>query len=197
MAPEIGIKSDGSSYVEWGAIIAGAVLASAISLVLLQFGSVIGIANADTLRGDVDITAIRLLTAGIFVLVIQILASICGGYITGRLRAPVIGASEHEREVRDGMHGLLVWATGTVAVVVAVSLASAIAGLAVDQSQSMSIQRTQDVLDREHTVAVILAFSAAATSLVSAVAAWIAATKGGDHRDNAVDYSRHITFRKV
>jgi hypothetical protein len=189
------IKSDGSSYIEWGAIIAGAVLASAISLVLLQFGSVVGIANADSLRNDVDITAIRLLTAGIFVLVIQILASICGGYIAGRMRTPVMGSSEHEREVRDGMHGLLVWATGTVAVVIAVSIASAIAGLAVDHS--VNVQRTQDVLNREHTVAIILAFSAAATSLVSAVASWIAATKGGEHRDKPVDYSRHISFRKA
>jgi hypothetical protein len=195
MTTETVLKSNDISYVQWSAIIAGTVLALAISLVLLQFGSAVGVANIESLRTDAEITAPRLLTAGIFVLVIQILASICGGYIAGRMRTSMMGASEHEREVRDGMHGLLVWATGTVAVVIAVSIASALAGLVANQA--VETPRPQDVLDREHTVAIILGFSAAATSLVSAVASWVAATKGGDHRDRAVDYSRFVSFRKV
>ena len=36
-------KADTSSYVDWPAIIAGIVIASAISLVLLTFGSAIGL----------------------------------------------------------------------------------------------------------------------------------------------------------
>lgn len=195
MTTESIVKSSDASYVEWGAIIAGAVLALAISLVLLQFGSAVGVANLDALRTDVEITAPRMLTAGVFVLVIQVLASICGGYLTGRLRAPILGASEHEREVRDGMHGLLVWATGTIAVVIAVSIASALAALAADQTAITP--ETQEVTDRERVVAIILAFAAGATSLASAVASWIAATKGGDHRDRAVDYSRYVTFRRT
>ena len=33
----------------------------------------------------------------------------CGGYLTGRLRRRVHDASEHESDVRDGAHGLVVW----------------------------------------------------------------------------------------
>ena len=41
--PSRAIEIDAHSYVDWGAIIAGVVLASAISVVLLAFGSAIGL----------------------------------------------------------------------------------------------------------------------------------------------------------
>jgi hypothetical protein len=37
-----------------------------------------------------------------------------GGYITGRLRRRFADATEHESDVRDGAHGLLVWAGALV-----------------------------------------------------------------------------------
>lgn len=182
------------SYVEWSTIIAGAVLASALSLVMLQFGSVVGVADMDSFRNNtlaMDITPARLIMAGLYILIIQVLSSMLGGYIAGRMRAP-ISASEHEKEVRDGIHGILTWATATLAVAVSVALVAAFAHLAVEKPPEVII--AQDVLDREHKIAILLAFSAGATSLVSGVAAWAAAVAGGDHRDRSVDYSKYITF---
>ncbi len=188
------------SYVEWSSIFAGAVLATALSLVLIQFGAAAGVADMETLRNtatlaDYDSTKVaqRVVMTTLFVLVVQVLASMLGGYVAGRMRAPIPGASAHESDIRDGIHGVLTWATASLAVVVAVAVAGAFAQIAIHQP--VEVQKTQDVLTREHTMAVLLAFGAAATSLVSAVAAWAAGTKGGDHRDNAVDYSRYLSFR--
>ncbi len=184
-----------SSYVDWCTIFAGTVVATDFTLVLLQFGSGIGFADMDTIRGNVaDVTPARLITAGIFILLIQVTASILGGYVAGRLRAPVAGATEHERDMRDGMHGLLVWATATLAVFVGGALVAAFATLAPDTIPE--VQVTQDILERERVMAIIMAFSAGATSVVSAAAAWIAASKGGDHRDTQLDLSHHISFKR-
>ena len=182
------------SYVEWAPVIAGAVLASALSLVMLQFGSAVGVANMDTFRdsaSNIDITPARLLMTVLYILIIQVLASMIGGYIAGRMRAP-ISASEHEREIRDGIHGVLTWATASLAVAATVALAAAFAEIAIDKPAE--VEQAKAVADAYKNVPVILAFSAGATSLVSAVAAWVAGVKGGDHRDRSVDYSRYITF---
>ncbi len=180
-----------SSYVDWCTIFAGTVVATALSLVFLQFGSGIGFADVDMLRDNIaDVTPARILMAGIFILLIQVVCSIAGGYVAGRLRAPVAGATQHEREMRDGMHGLLVWATATLIVFAGGALVTAIATFAPDTIPEVEV--TQDILERERVLGIILAFSAGATSLVAAAAAWGAAAKGGDHRDKQIDFSHHF-----
>lgn len=103
-----------SSYVDWPAIIAGIVLASAISIILLAFGSAVGLGftNFDG-RGDVAPIWIAIAAAS-WLLWVQISSFMAGGYITGRLRRRFHDASEHESDVRDGAHGLLVWAGAAV-----------------------------------------------------------------------------------
>ena len=51
-----------------------------------------------------------------------------GGYLTGRLRRRAYDATAHEVEVRDGSHGLVVWALGVL--VAGYLAASGIASLA-------------------------------------------------------------------
>ena len=119
-----------NSYIEWGVVIAGAVVACALSFVLLQFGAAVGLAQIDfNATPDANVTPGGVLGTGIWLLWVQLLASLTGAYLAGRMRTPLIGTSEHERDMRDGVHGLLVWATSTLAVVVAASAAAAFAGL--------------------------------------------------------------------
>ncbi len=186
-----------NSYIEWGTIIAGAVLACALSFVLLQFGAAVGLAQIDfDISPDANVSPGGVLATGIWLLWVQVLASIAGGYLAGRMRMPIIGASEHERDMRDGVHGLLVWATSTLAVVVAASVAGAFAAmLSPDPVGEAAV--TADVAAMRENVATIFAFGAGATSLVSAVISWWAATVGGDHRDTAADHTRYFTFRAV
>lgn len=189
-------RPNGSSYVEWSAVIAGAVLASAISIVLLQFGSAIGLAATSPFDPMRQLTAGGVIAVGLWTLWIQVTASFAGGYLAGRLRAPVSVTADHEREVRDGMHGLLVWATGTVAVVIAVSAASALHAVVETQTNGQ-VDLTPDVVTIRRNTAIIMAFVAASVSLVSAVASWWAATMGGEHRDRNADHSRYISFRRL
>lgn len=184
----------GHSFVEWGPIIGGTVLSLAVSAVLLQFGAALGLAADAPLRGDGVIAAWGVIASGLWLMWVQFLASMSGGYMAGRLRAPVQSRSQHEREVRDGTHGLLVWATGTVVMIVATTIASTIGAVAVEQM--MAADETPAVENVEQNTAVIFAFVATAAFVVSALAAWWAAVKGGEHRDKHTDFSRHISFGK-
>lgn len=184
------------SYIEWGTIIAGAVLACAISAVLLQFGTAVGLTQISPgLDADTNITPQMVLGTGIWLLWVQLLASLAGGYLAGRMRMPIMGATEHERDMRDGVHGLLVWALSTLLVVAGAAFLGAIA--AITDNPAQDIARTADIRTMEQNATVIFTFFAAATSLVSAVVSWWAATVGGDHRDTSADHTRYFTFRAI
>ena len=121
-------SSDDRSYVDWAAILAGAVLAAAISLVMLSFGSAIGLGITSPLPGEGVSFFWFAIAAGLWLLWVQVSSFMAGGYLAGRLRRRVGGATEDEVDMRDGSHGLLVWAVGTL--VGAVLLTSGIMGAA-------------------------------------------------------------------
>jgi hypothetical protein len=107
-------KPDNSSYVDWPAIIAGIVLASAISLVLLSFGSAIGLSFVN-FRAGPDVPMIWIaIAAATWLLWVEVSSFMAGAYLTGRLRRRHYDATEDEADVRDGAHGLLVWAGALV-----------------------------------------------------------------------------------
>src|SRR3954452_23434800 len=105
--PASGIEEH-HSYVDWAAVIAGIVLASAISLVLLTFGSAVGLSltNFRSFSNTAPIWAA--IAAASWLLWVQISSFMAGGYLTGRMRRRFHDATEHESDVRDGAHGLLV-----------------------------------------------------------------------------------------
>lgn len=102
------------SYVDWAAVIAGIVLASAISLVLLAFGTAIGLSftNFRTFEGVAPIWVA--IAAASWLLWVEVSSFMAGGYLAGRMRRRFNDATEHESDVRDGAHGLLVWAGALV-----------------------------------------------------------------------------------
>ena len=105
---------DQSSYVDWPAIIAGIVLASAISLVLISFGSAVGLNFLDFGYGDGPNPIFVGIAAASWFLWVQISSFMAGGYLTGRLRRRYFDATEDESDLRDGAHGLLVWAGAAI-----------------------------------------------------------------------------------
>ena len=108
LAPRISDKPTGASYVEWSAIFAGAVVASAIIVLMTAFGSAIGLSLVSPYHGSSPI--IFYIALALWFTWITVSSFVAGGYITGRMRRPVDGATIHERHVRDGVHGLVVWA---------------------------------------------------------------------------------------
>jgi len=116
-----------TGYVDWAAIFAGAVLALAISFVLLTFGSAIGLSVVSFEPQEGASLFWLAVVSGLWFLWVAITSFGAGGYLAGRLRRPAPGASVDEIDVRDGAHGLLVWATG--ALVGAVLAASGLTGM--------------------------------------------------------------------
>ena len=115
------------SAVSWAAIIAGAVVAAAVSLILLALASGLGLASVSPWpNSGVSLTTFSVMTA-IGLIVVQWLASGLGGYVTGRLRTKWVGTHTHEVFFRDTAHGFIMWALSTV--LVATLLASATASL--------------------------------------------------------------------
>ena len=114
-----------SSGVSWGAVIGGAFVAAALYLILLALGTGFGLtavspwSNAGSAASTVGAIAIS------WLIVIEIIASAFGGYLTGRLRTKWTLIHSDEVFFRDTANGFLAWA---VAFVVSIAfLASAAA----------------------------------------------------------------------
>ena len=182
------------SSVSWGAIFAGSVIACGISIVMMQFGSAIGLSQDSPFEGEANLAAWSVIATGIWVLWIQLLASLAGGYAAGYMRTPALSASEHENEMHDGLHGFAVWALSTIGVFIVVSLAAFAANYITIAAGTY--EPPGDMSDTEQNTAIIYAFVMGATSLLSAVAAWWAATMGGDHRIKGTDFSHALSFKK-
>jgi len=103
----------GTSFVEWGAVLAGAVLAAAISFVLLTFGAAIGLSATSPWPNSGASAKVVASIAVFWTMAQQIGAFMIGGYIAGRMRSRWHETGD-ESEFRDGLHGGLVWAVGVV-----------------------------------------------------------------------------------
>jgi hypothetical protein len=119
-------ETAGLSFVEWGAVLAGAVLAAAISFVLLTFGAAIGL-SATSPWPNSGLSAKVIASLAVFWAMAQQIGSIMlGGYVAGRMRSRWHEPG-HEAEFRDGLHGALVWA---VSVLISAFLVFMTAGMA-------------------------------------------------------------------
>ena len=116
-----------TSAVSWGAIIAGAVGAAALSLILLILGMGLGLSSVSPWSDEgLGATAIGM-TAIIWLTITQILASGLGGYLAGRLRSAWTGVAGDETYFRDSAHGFLAWALATL--LMAGVMSSAVSGI--------------------------------------------------------------------
>lgn len=111
-----GSEASSGSYLEWSPILGGAVLSAAISTIMAAFGSAIGLSlvSAETSRST-SMVALAV-AAALWALWVTVSACGAGGYLAGRMRKPLAESSSHERGVRDGAHGLVVWAVGALLV---------------------------------------------------------------------------------
>jgi hypothetical protein len=109
------------SAVSWAAILCGAAIAAAASLLLIALGAGFGLASVSPwAAAGVSATTFTAITA-IWFIVTQWVASGLGGYLTGRLRTKWVGVHTHEVFFRDTAHGFATWAVGTLVVAVALS----------------------------------------------------------------------------
>lgn len=115
------------SGTSWGAIIGGAFLIAALSLLLLAIGAGFGLSTVSPWPGGgVSVTTFAVMTA-IWLVIVQWLSSAIGGYVAGRLRTRRTGLHTHEVHFRDTAHGVLAWAVASV--ISAMVLTGAASGL--------------------------------------------------------------------
>lgn len=111
------------SAASWSAIFAGAIVAVAVSVVLLALGTGLGFAVVSPWQNQGVSAATFAVTTAIWLIVVQWLSAAIGGYLAGRLRTRWIGTHLHEVFFRDTAHGFVTWALATV-VVAALTVAS-------------------------------------------------------------------------
>jgi hypothetical protein len=109
--------SHGRSAASWGAVIAGALVASAATLIMLALGTGFGLSAVSPWQGDGVSGSTFAMTAAIWLIATQWVAAGAGGYIAGRLRTRWLGTHTHEVFFRDTAHGLVTWALATLLVV--------------------------------------------------------------------------------
>jgi hypothetical protein len=118
--------------IDWSAVVGGAFVATALSFVLYSFGSAAGVASVSPWSYNNPSAKTLGIIAVIYVLLAMIGSFIAGGYVAGRMRKPSYETTIGERQLRDGVHGLVVWGLGMVlGALVAMSVAaSAVSGAA-------------------------------------------------------------------
>jgi hypothetical protein len=102
------------SLVSWGAVIAGAIAACTLTLLLVALGVALGLTAVSPWSNEgVSATTFKV-GAGVYMIVVAMIASAVGGMIAGRMRATWAGVDYNEVYFRDSAHGFLVWALATL-----------------------------------------------------------------------------------
>jgi hypothetical protein len=114
-------RYDFNSTVSWGAILAGGFTAAAVTLIVVAFGVGAGLSVVSPWSGEGISATTASWAAGLFLVVVAMIASTFGGYITGRLRPGWDDVNVHERFFRDTAHGFVAWAFATVMTVTALA----------------------------------------------------------------------------
>ena len=99
-----------SAYLDWAAVIGGALVAVAIFTTLMVFGSAIGLSLTSTDPTHGVSAKFAAIAVGLWAAWVAASSFAAGGFITGRLRHRIADASVEEVEMRDGLHGLIGWA---------------------------------------------------------------------------------------
>jgi hypothetical protein len=166
------------SELSWSAIIAGATVALATSLVLTLLAAGFGFRFAYGGLASHSSLAAFSPEFGAGAIVVQVLSAGFGGYVAGRLRHQWFSAHSDEAHFRDTAHGLLAWALSTV---VGVLLAATVLIPYAEQFAvpAAATVLTADEAARATNVAMQAALFTAVGMLLSAFVAAVTARIGG------------------
>lgn len=147
-----------ATHVDWRAVFAGALGAGSISVLLLGFGSAIGL-SLTSARPYAGLSAtVMAVLITLWFAVVHVGSFAAGGYLAARLRASTAssaakGTPNVEREFRDGAHGFLVWALGTLlgAALIAGSIFSIGKGAAEVAASAVSAGAAQSMTTRTNS----------------------------------------------
>jgi hypothetical protein len=128
-----------ASYINWPAVFAGTFVAAGVSLVLITFGTALGLSLSTSAPSWRNASIGLSLLSGIWFLVVTVGAMLLGGYVTGRLRARFSAATSDEVEFRDGIHGVVMWGLAVlIGALLALATSRALAPVANDRDNTAS-----------------------------------------------------------
>jgi hypothetical protein len=131
MEPTVAPLEAAPRYVSWTPIMLGALVAAALSAILVTFGATIGLGVASTAPSWRDASAALAILSGLYLIIQAAISFGVGGYIAGRTRSAAVASDAAEIEHRDGLHGLGAWA---LAVVIGTLLAALVGSAALTRS---------------------------------------------------------------
>ncbi|QOZ65885.1 hypothetical protein [Bradyrhizobium arachidis] len=140
-----GSRASFLSGVSWPSIVAGAVVACAMTLLLVAFGTGLGLSVVSPWAGSgISATTFKI-TTGLYLIVIAMISSSLGGYIAGRLRSGWDGVEPDEVYFRDTAHGFVAWALASVlgAALLATPATSLVSGAVTGASQGAASSAAQ------------------------------------------------------
>jgi hypothetical protein len=112
---EIGtVEIERASYIDWPGVFVGMIIASALSWLLLTFGSAIGLASFSPYSFNRETGIALTLAAATWFALTQIYSIAVGAYIAARLRPRISVVNTDEVPFRDGVTGLTVWGMAIV-----------------------------------------------------------------------------------
>jgi len=135
-------------YLQWTPIVAGALAATALSLILVTFATAVGLGVSSTAPTWRDTSVALWILSGIFLILQAVLSFGFGGYLAGRMRRPGIAGSPEPADTSDGLHGLTVWA---LAVVLGATLAALVGASALNRNapRSTTVSSAEPLLSYE------------------------------------------------
>jgi hypothetical protein len=135
---ELSGPQTGRAGISWAAVMAGAAVTAALTLVLLSLGVGLGMSVVSPWGGSgVSATTFKVGT-GLYLLVIAMIASGLGGHLTGRLRHRYNGIHDKEVYFRDTANGFVAWAVSSIggAAFLASAAGSLVGGVAMAASSA-------------------------------------------------------------
>jgi hypothetical protein len=107
-------STEALSAVSWGSVAAGAVTMASVSLALIALGVGLGL-SAISPWTDTSVSASTFkVTAGAYLVLVAVMSSAIGGYLSARLRTKWTGIHTNEAFFRDTAHGFVAWAFATI-----------------------------------------------------------------------------------
>lgn len=125
-----------SSAVSWGPVIAGAFVATVVTLVLMLVGAGLGLTLVSPFPAESSSAMAISVYAIIWLVIVQWVSAGVGGYLAGRLRTRWVGVHTDEIYFRDTAHGFLTWAVATV--VAAMFLGSAVSSIVAGTARTVT-----------------------------------------------------------
>jgi hypothetical protein len=107
-------REDGRWRFQWSPILVGALIATALSSIMVTFGATLGLGVSSASPTWRDASVALWVLSGLFLILQSLISFGCGGYMAGRTSTAVLGFEHEEVERFDGFQGIAAWALAVV-----------------------------------------------------------------------------------